>query len=89
LILLLREDTESPPERLLQSIWQHQRLLRDQLATLDGRPVRVLHPGFHKLEGGPDFRQGIIQFGDAAPQQCSIAMANKGERSLRACPSGA
>ena len=31
LVLILHEDTESPPERLLQSIWHHQRLLRDQL----------------------------------------------------------
>ena len=61
----LREDEVSPPERLLQSIWQHQRLLRDQLQTLDGVAVRVLHPGFHSLEGGPDFRGAVLQFGDA------------------------
>jgi hypothetical protein len=71
-ISILREDTESPPERLLQIIWQHQRLLRDQLATLDGQPLRILHPGFHNLEGGPDFRQAMIQFGDAAPQQGDV-----------------
>jgi hypothetical protein len=61
---LLHEDTASPPERLLQAIWQHQRLLRDQLRTLDGVPVRVLHPGFHNLEGGPDFRRAVVQFAD-------------------------
>jgi Protein of unknown function (DUF2851) len=63
----LREDGESPPERLLQSVWQHQRLLRDQLKTLDGRTVRILHPGFISREGGPDFRGAVIQFDDAAP----------------------
>jgi hypothetical protein len=68
LVMVLREDTESPPERLLQAIWQHQRLLRDQLKTLDGQPVRVLHPGFHNLEGGPDFRQAMVQFGEASPR---------------------
>lgn len=72
LIAVLHEDAESPPERLLQAIWQHQRLLRDQLTTLDGQPVRVLHPGFHNLEGGPDFRQAVIQFGDAAPRQGDV-----------------
>jgi hypothetical protein len=61
---ILREDQDSPPESLLQTIWQHQRLLRDQLQTLDGQSVRILHPGFRSLEGGPDFRGAVIQFGD-------------------------
>src|ERR1044071_4834668 len=60
---LLREDLDSPPERLLQAVWLHQRLLREQLKTTDGQPVRVLHPGFHNLEGGPDFRDAVIQIG--------------------------
>jgi hypothetical protein len=58
------DDTTSPPERLLQAIWQHQRLLRDQLRTSDGVAVRVLHPGFQNLEGGPDFRSAVVQFGE-------------------------
>src|SRR5436190_18037027 len=62
----LREDAP-PPERLVQAIWQHQRLRRDQLVTLDGQPVRVLHPGFANLEGGPDFRGAVIQFGSELP----------------------
>lgn len=62
---ILKEDSDSPPEHLLQAIWQHQRLRRDQLATLDGQTVRVLHPGFHNREGGPDFREALIQLGDA------------------------
>jgi hypothetical protein len=69
---LLRDDNDSPPERLLQAIWQHQRLLRDQLQTLDGQPVRVLHPGFHNLEGGPDFRGTMIQIGDGPIQTGDI-----------------
>jgi len=64
----LRDDDDSPPERLLQAIWLHQRLLRDQLRTLDGQQVRILHPGFHNLEGGPDFRGAVIQIGEAAAQ---------------------
>ena len=53
-VLVLREDQESPPERLLQTIWQHQRLLRDQLKTLDGQPVRAkkkLYVALHKPQG--------------------------------------
>ena len=72
LVMVLREDAECPPERLLQAIWQYQRVLRDQLKTLDGLPVRVLHPGFHNLEGGPDFRQAVVQIGDGAARQGDI-----------------
>jgi len=65
---VLREDRDSPPERLLQAVWQHQRLLRAQLKTLDDQPVRVLHPGFRNAEGGPDFHGAIIQIGDELPR---------------------
>jgi len=68
----LRDDNDSPPERLLQAIWQHQRLRRDQLRTLDGKTVRVLHPGFGSAEGGPDFRGAVLQIGDAAPRSGDV-----------------
>jgi len=61
-----------PPERLLQAVWQHQRVVRDQLALLDGRPVRVLHPGFPNREAGPDFRDAIVQFGGGSPQRGDV-----------------
>ena len=63
----LRDSPDAPPEKLLQSIWQHQRLRRDQMTTLDGQRVRVLHPGFASVEGGPDFREAVVQFGNTAP----------------------
>ena len=63
----LRDENAPPPERLLQAIWRHQRLQRDRLQTADGRSVRILHPGFVSVEGGPDFRGAVIQIGDAAP----------------------
>ena len=63
----LHEGDGRPPERLLQAIWQQQRIRRDQLGTLDGMPVRILHPGFLSLEGGPDFRGAVVQFGDQPP----------------------
>jgi hypothetical protein len=60
----LREAGDStPPEMLLQAVWQQQRLLRDQLVTLDGQTVRVLHPGFKNHEAGPDFHGAVIQIG--------------------------
>lgn len=63
----LRDSSDAPPEKLLQSIWQQQRLCREQLRTLDGQTLRVLHPGFASVEGGPDFRGAVLQFGSAAP----------------------
>ena len=69
---VLRDDQDSPPERLLQTIWQHQRLLREQLKTLDGTPARILHPGFRSVEGGPDFRGAVVQLGDGSAQTGDI-----------------
>ena len=57
---VFREDS-IPPERLLQAIWHHQRLLRDELKTADGKSIRILHPGFWNREAGPDFREAVIQ----------------------------
>ena len=71
-VSVLHDDHDSPPERLLQSIWQHQRLVREQLKTLDDQPVRILHPGFRSVEGGPDFRDAIVQIGDAPPQSGDV-----------------
>jgi hypothetical protein len=59
--------SDRPTERIVQSIWQHQRLRRDQLQTATGRPIRVLHPGFVSVEGGPDFRSAVLQIGDDPP----------------------
>lgn len=67
----LREDG-APPERLLQAVWQHQRVLRDALTLADGRRVRVLHPGFPNREPGPDFRDAIVQFGNETPTRGDV-----------------
>ena len=59
---MVREtDSPPPPEQLLQAIWQHQRLKRNSLRTTDGRPLRVLHPGFLNHEAGPDSQRSLIQ----------------------------
>jgi hypothetical protein len=64
---VLRDGASVPPEKLLQSVWQHQRLHRDRLKTADGKSVRVLHPGFASVEGGPDFRGAVLQFENEKP----------------------
>lgn len=61
-------EPDSPPESLLQSIWEHQRVRRGHLHTLDGAPLRILHPGFRSREGGPDFRGAVIQRAEASPE---------------------
>jgi hypothetical protein len=64
---VLREAGGGPPEKLVQAIWQHQRIRRGELKTADGRRLRVLHPGFISAEGGPDFRGAVLQFEDEKP----------------------
>lgn len=64
---LLRDGGATPPEKLLQAVWRHQRLRRDQLLTTSGARLRVLHPGFPSAEGGPDFRGAVLQFDQASP----------------------
>lgn len=56
-----------PPERLLQAIWLHQRLKREALRLVDGRRLRVLHPGFWNHEAGPDFRGAHLWIEGAPP----------------------
>ena len=66
-VMALRDHGPVPPEKLLQAVWQHQRLRRDRLQTADGRTLRVFHPGFISAEGGPDFRGAVLQIGESAP----------------------
>ena len=80
----LREHESSPPEILLQAVWRHQRLLREQLATLDGRTVRILHPGFLNREGGPDFRGAVVQFGEEPPRTGDVEVDIEVRRLARA-----
>ena len=55
---------DSPPESLLQAVWQQQRIKRTELMTSDGSPIRVLHPGFRNFEAGPDFHDAVVKIGD-------------------------
>lgn len=54
----------APPEKRLQLLWRHQRVVREGLRTLDGRTVVILHPGFWNREPGPDFLRAFLQIGD-------------------------
>ena len=50
-------------ERLLQFIWQFQYFNRQALATEDGMPLQILHPGQLNTNQGPDFSEGKIKIG--------------------------
>ena len=65
-------DEQFPTERLLQAIWQHQRLKRGELKTASGKIVRVFHPGFGSVEGGPDFCNAVLQIGSDAPKSGDV-----------------
>ena len=67
-----RENCDPPSEQFLQSIWQHQRLRRDNLLTADQERVFILHPGFLNKETGPDFQDAIVQIGNNAPVKGDI-----------------
>ena len=71
-LFLGERDAAHPPERLLQSIWLHQRLRREDLQTLDGQPLRVLHPGFWNRAAGPDFHGAVLQFGPEPPRSGDV-----------------
>jgi hypothetical protein len=58
---------DTPPEHLVQNIWHHQRLRRDDLRLVDGRPLRVLHPGFWNHGAGPDFSGAVLQIANEPP----------------------
>jgi Protein of unknown function (DUF2851) len=65
---VLHDENGAPSERLLQAVWLHQRLSHTRLKTDDGNSLRVFHPGFISVEGGPDFCGAVIQIGDEAPR---------------------
>ena len=67
----VRDGDEPVPERALQVIWHHQRL-REPLRLIDGRRVRVLHPGFWNHEAGPDFRNAVIRIADEPPRRGDV-----------------
>ncbi|MBN9692040.1 MAG: DUF2851 family protein [Verrucomicrobia bacterium] len=65
--LPINESEDPPPERWMQQIWRHQRLRRDLLRSVQGRTLKVLHPGYWNREPGPDFRQAVLQWEDDPP----------------------
>jgi len=51
-------------EKLLQFIWQFQYFNKNELITVDGTPLSVIHPGHFNHNQGPDFSEAKIKLGN-------------------------
>jgi hypothetical protein len=51
-------------EDLLQFIWKFQYFNRNELITTSGETLRIIHPGIHNQNQGPDFLEAKIQLND-------------------------
>jgi len=56
--------TADVPEALVQDLWAHQRFATENLTTTDGAALRMLDPGDHNSDAGPDFRNAHVRIGD-------------------------
>jgi hypothetical protein len=53
------------PESLLQKIWRMRDFDQEAARLLDGRSLRIAHPGRWNLLGGPDFRDARLEVAGA------------------------
>lgn len=51
-------------EKLLQFIWQFQYFNKNELATVDGTSLNIVHPGRFNQNQGPDFSEAKIKIGN-------------------------
>jgi len=47
-------------ESFLHFIWKYQRYNRLDLKTVQGEPLKIIHPGFEHTSAGPDFRMARL-----------------------------
>jgi len=51
-------------ERLLQYIWQFRYFNKNELLTIEGESVQIIHSGTYNTNQGPDFTNAKIKIGD-------------------------
>lgn len=51
-------------EKLMHYVWQHKLWTGADMTTVDGRRLRVIDPGLHNNDAGPDFFNAKIIIGD-------------------------
>ncbi len=61
--LCVMEDGTPIDEAAVQAAWASGLGDAGELATIDGRPVKILAPGWHRSGEGPDFRGARIELG--------------------------
>lgn len=71
--------SEMPVERHVQAIWFDRALRPAGLRTRRGETVRVVTPGVWNLGAGPDFRDAVLELGDARVRV-------KGDVEVHLCP---
>jgi len=71
---LSEENSASPSEKLLQAVWNHQRLVLERLKTTTGERVKILHPGFWNSGPGPDFQKAVLQIGNLPPETGDVEL---------------
>lgn len=50
-------------ESFLHYLWKHRLFDFLHVVTTDGEPLKIIFPGYHNTDAGPDFRQAIVQIG--------------------------
>ena len=51
-------------EDFLHYLWKNKLFDASDLRTTSGELLRIVAPGFHNFDAGPDFRQAVVQIGD-------------------------
>ena len=57
-------NAQSVPEAFVQDLWRGQQFDASGLSTTAGRAVRILDPGTHNTDAGPDFSNAHVRLGD-------------------------
>lgn len=50
-------------ESFLHYLWEHRLFDFMNVRTTGGEPLRILFPGYHNTDAGPDFRQAVVRIG--------------------------
>lgn len=61
---VVREGRRTISEHLIQMVWYDQLFSSDGLQTSEGKPLRIISPGWWNRSEGPDFKGAQVAFGD-------------------------
>ncbi len=50
-------------EAFLHYLWKHRLFDFMNVKTTGGEPLKIISPGYHNSDAGPDFRQAVVQIG--------------------------